>query len=325
MAGEFPAWSLNAAANASADDTINLREGMSPSSVNDSCRAMMAAIASYRDDVSGLLTTGGTSTAYTVTTNQGLSATPNDGQLLTITPHADNGIAPTLAADGGTAFAIQSAPGAAIGGGTIVLGTPYSVKFNLSASAWILHEFFGNPYSIPLGGMIDYFGTTAPSSNFVFPFGQAISRTTYAALFAMFGTTFGVGDGVTTFNIPDMRGRVGVGKDDMGGAAAGRVTTAGSGVDGATLGAVGGAQNVTISIAQLPVHTPTIASNTLTYDKGSATTVGASDTAIITVNRNFTTTPTAVGGSITMNAIGSGNATPIMPPTQVLNKLLRVF
>lgn len=72
--------------------------------------------------------------------------------------------------------------------------------------------------------------------------GQAVSRTTYAALFAAIGTAWGVGDGSTTFNVPDLRGRSLFGRDDMGGTAASRVTNGGSGVNGATLGAVGGNQ-----------------------------------------------------------------------------------
>lgn len=57
-------------------------------------------------------------------------------------------------------------------------------------------------------------------------YGQAISRTTYADLFAFMGTTYGAGDGSTTFNLPDYRGRALWGQDDMGGVAAGRITSA---------------------------------------------------------------------------------------------------
>src|SRR6185437_12158532 len=101
-------WSETASSNASADPTINWREGQPPSSVNDSARAMMAALAAYRDDISGLVTTGGTATAYTVTTNQGLcaapSTTPQNGQELAITASNTNGTSPTLAADSCSAF-----------------------------------------------------------------------------------------------------------------------------------------------------------------------------------------------------------------------------
>jgi microcystin-dependent protein len=73
--------------------------------------------------------------------------------------------------------------------------------------------------------------------------GSAVSRTTFAAAFAIMGTTFGAGDGTTTFNIPDLRGRVMAGLDNMGGTAAGRITAAVCSVPGATLGGAGGGQN----------------------------------------------------------------------------------
>jgi hypothetical protein len=89
-------WQLSqtSSSNGSADPAINFREGQSPSSVNDSARALMAAVAQYLDDISGSLTTTGTGSAYLVTTNQGLPNPPTDGQLLAITPNVTNGAAP---------------------------------------------------------------------------------------------------------------------------------------------------------------------------------------------------------------------------------------
>lgn len=95
--------------------------------------------------------------------------------------------------------------------------------------------------AIPIGVVLPYAATAAPTG-WLLCYGQAVSRTTYAPLFAIIGTVHGVGDGSTTFNVPDLRGRVPVGKDNMGGTPANRVTTAVSGVDAATLGAVGGSQ-----------------------------------------------------------------------------------
>ena len=94
---------------------------------------------------------------------------------------------------------------------------------------------------VPIGSGTEFWGTSAPAG-WLFAAGQAVSRTTYAKLFAVIGITYGAGDGSTTFNLPDKRGRVSVSKDDMLGSAAARVTTAGSGVDGTTLGAAGGDQ-----------------------------------------------------------------------------------
>lgn len=72
----------------------------------------------------------------------------------------------------------------------------------------------------------------------------------------------GIGDGSTTFNVPDRRGRSGVGHDKMGAAsAAGRLTSVGSGLNGALLGAYGGAETYSLTTAQMPTHTH---ANTLT-------------------------------------------------------------
>lgn len=84
----------------------------------------------------------------------------------------------------------------------------------------------------------------APPDRHLWCYGQAVSRTTYAALFAVIGVTYGPGDGSTTFNIPDVRGRSMFGNDANGGSAALRLTAAASGVNGVVTGSVGGDQRV---------------------------------------------------------------------------------
>jgi microcystin-dependent protein len=63
--------------------------------------------------------------------------------------------------------------------------------------------------------MIDYAGGTAPSG-WIMCDGAAVSRTVYAGLFAAIGTAYGAGDGSTTFNLPDFRGRFARYMDNMG-------------------------------------------------------------------------------------------------------------
>ncbi len=77
--------------------------------------------------------------------------------------------------------------------------------------------------TIPSGMLAPFAGTSAPTGWFLC-FGQAVSRSTYASLFTAIGTTYGVGDGTSTFNLPDLRGRTIAGVDDMGGSAASRLT-----------------------------------------------------------------------------------------------------
>lgn len=92
---------------------------------------------------------------------------------------------------------------------------------------------------LPAGAVIPYAGSAAPAG-WLLCGGQAVSRSDYAALFAIIGTTYGSGNGSTTFNVPDLRGRVVAGEDDMGGTAANRLTAGNSGITGTTLGAAGG-------------------------------------------------------------------------------------
>lgn len=68
----------------------------------------------------------------------------------------------------------------------------------------------GSEAAIPTGTLTAYTGTTAPAGWLICD-GTAISRSTYSELFAIVGTTYGSGDGSTTFNLPDLRGRVIVG------------------------------------------------------------------------------------------------------------------
>jgi microcystin-dependent protein len=103
---------------------------------------------------------------------------------------------------------------------------------------------------VPAGCVMPFAGA-APPDGWLLCYGQAVSRTSYSDLFAAIGTTYGAGDGSTTFNLPDLRGRVAAGKDDMGGSAAGRLTSA---VSGATLGASGGEQSHVLSTAEIPAH-----------------------------------------------------------------------
>ncbi|MDE2604055.1 MAG: tail fiber protein, partial [Bradyrhizobium sp.] len=105
-----------------------------------------------------------------------------------------------------------------------------------------------NPYNVPLGAGLDYWGAVVPNSSFAFPAGQAISRTTYATLFAIMGTTYGTGDGSTTFNLPDKTGRVSA----MQEASAARLTSTYFGGNSTILGSVGGGESETLVSGNIP-------------------------------------------------------------------------
>lgn len=108
---------------------------------------------------------------------------------------------------------------------------------------------------LPVGAYFPYAGTSAPSG-YLLCYGQAVDRDDYAALFSAIGTTYGPGDGSTTFNIPDLRGRVVAGKDDMGGSSANRLTDADDGLNGDTLGDTGGGETQVLVTGNLPAYTP---------------------------------------------------------------------
>ena len=92
-------------------------------------------------------------------------------------------------------------------------------------------------------GVIEAYASNTAPSGYLLCNGQAVSRTTYANLFKVIGTTYGAGDGSTTFNVPNLNGRVVVGKSSS---------------TFTTLGQTGGEINSTLSTANLPAHTHTV-------------------------------------------------------------------
>ena len=71
---------------------------------------------------------------------------------------------------------------------------------------------------VPVGVVLPFAGSSAPTSLYLLCDGAAVSRTTYAALFSILSTAYGSGDGTTTFNVPDLRGRLPVGLNSGGAA-----------------------------------------------------------------------------------------------------------
>lgn len=137
----FPAYSKTAASNATADSAQNWAEGMASSAVNDSARGGMASLAKWRDDTNGSLVTGGTSTAYTVTTNTGMDALAANYQI-TFQVNADNGGTTTLNVDSKGAKPLRSAAGVELVAGQLKNGGVYAATYFTSNSGeWIIHSF----------------------------------------------------------------------------------------------------------------------------------------------------------------------------------------
>jgi len=179
----------------------------------------------------------------------------------------------------------------------IYIPTNTGYKFTLNTSADVLVWTQDNislvsvatppaPAAVPTGAILAY-GAAAAPSGYLLCDGTAVDRTVYAALFAVLSTTYGAGDGVSTFNVPDMRQKFVLGK-----------ATAGT---GSTLGGSGGAIDHTHTG---PSHTHTYSdttsapSATVVVQLGSGTTV-ATDTH--THTSSGTTAASGTGATGTNN------------------------
>ena len=178
---------------------------------------------------------------------------------------------------------------------------------------------------VPTGTVYDFAGAEANvPTGYLLCYGQNVSRTTYAALFALIGTTYGAGDGSTTFGLPDLRGRVVAGKDNMGGSTASRLTNAASGITGTTLGASGGNETHTLTTAQMPTHTHIQNSHVHVQNRGQT-----GSTVTLTVGSGqWDSSPTSAGyntqsATAVNQTEGSGNAHNNTQPTFILNKIIK--
>ncbi len=142
---------------------------------------------------------------------------------------------------------------------------------------------------IPPGSIFPYAASTAPAG-FLLCYGQAISRTDYANLFGTIGTTYGKGDGSTTFNVPDLRGRTLIGIDDMGGTSANIVTDHNADI----LSGTGGEEQHILINNEMPSHTHTylLGGSNINVIGGSTTDQGDGNRGTPTLN-----TGSAGGGS----------------------------
>lgn len=201
---------------------------------------------------------------------------------------------------------------------------------------------FVKAFSVPIGVVLPYAGSSSPDDTFLLAQGQPISRVNYAVLFSLIGTTYGIGDGSTTFNLPNLTQRMPLG--------------AGVGYD---LGTAGGAATHTLSINEMPVHTPTgsLGAHTHTLNdpehahnfyaytsggqdnsddfghantgiagerdgnKGYINNNGSGTQIIATSTTGITVNPSAP--NITLNSIGGGLPHNNLPPYTVLNFIIK--
>lgn len=184
---------------------------------------------------------------------------------------------------------------------------------------------------VPTGAVLPFAGATAPTG-FLLADGTAVSRTTYAALYAITGDLYGAGNGSTTFNLPNLKGRFPVGRD----AAQAEFDTRGE---------TGGEKTHTLTTAEMPSHTHTQDAHTHTQDAhnhfeaGRRTIVessgygltsspnGFADRVVVTGGADLQTdTKVAVNQSTTATNqnTGGGDAHNNLQPYLVMNYIIKV-
>ena len=156
---------------------------------------------------------GGTN-AYTATFIPAIVAL-TDGIKYRFKANAANTGASTLNASSLGATPIVNWYGNPLVGGEIVananIEVTYNTSFNGGSGAWVIENTIALP---PVGSTMRWKTSTAPAGWLVCG-GQAVSRTVYSALFSLLGTTYGVGDGSSTFNLPNSTDRMNIGAGNL--------------------------------------------------------------------------------------------------------------
>ena len=297
ISSDLKNWSATASSNSPAGSTAigtgmapNLREiqkvvrqdlASKGADIASASTTDVGAVAGYMHDITGTTTITGLGTV-----SAGITKILKFEGALTLTHNATSLILP---------------------GGTSILTADGDIGIFISEGSgnWRCVSYTPAGRDAPCGVVVPYAGTAAPSG-WLLCYGQAVSRTTYAGLFAILSTTYGTGDGSSTFNLPDLRGRVIAGQDDMGGTSANRLTGVTGSVDGDVLGGTGGEETHTLSTAEMPSHTHATDIGIPgggAFAAGSAAGTGA--------------------GSFVTGATGGGGAHNNVQPTIILNYIIR--
>lgn len=223
-------------------------EGQTPASLNDSARQVMADLATFVRQLPWVkLTTG-----LTLVRNSNSQFQLTGIDVTTMYP------AGRRLREIGATTVYGSVASSSFSGGNTLVNVTNDAGANIPASLTAVDVSASDllsitPAATPASGTPNTPGTlrwsaaSTPESDELLCDGSAVARTTYAALFAKIGTTWGAGNGSTTFNVPDIRGRVLI------------AVGAGSGLTARTLGQQTiGAETVVLTAANLASHTHSI-------------------------------------------------------------------
>src|SRR5262249_3727051 len=192
--------------------------------------------------------------------------------------------------------------------GTIItaLGWNQSARDNLN---------YLKEHEVPTGALIMFAANVAPTG-YLLCDGAAVSRTGYSALFAVISTLYGVGNGTTTFNVPDLRGRIALGFG------------AGAGLTARSNGQNGGAESHALTTAELAAHHHSVGGHihdlkSFPYDPPT-TSIGGFH--MINQSPSGTTghiTTEGASGATDTADTGSGTAGSLMNPYLVVNYIIK--
>jgi microcystin-dependent protein len=261
-------------------------------------------------------------------TENTLALSVNQQGTADIAHFKDNGSSALIVKDGGTVGINTSTPSA-------------SYKLDVNGNSNTANRVYQEGFMlVPPGAMMPYAAASAPGG-WLLCDGSAVSRTTYATLYGLIGTTYGIGDGEFTFNLPNLKGRMIVGLN-------------GADASFDALGETGGSKTATLTTTELPAHTHTGTTDTAgahshTYNDAyfaENRSGGANNkfgTSVSTDNDNsfiwrapsqtngWSDSPENINTSsvldhshtFTTNSTGSGSSFSIMNPYFVLNYIIK--
>ena len=195
-------------------------------------------------------------------------------------------------------------------------GTPGEGKVLTSDAAGLASWTSPTPAQQVLTGSITSFAgaNLPPSSGYLICDGSAVSRTTYANLFLVIGTTYGSGDGTTTFNLPDLRGRTIIG------------TGQGIALTNRTLASTGGEEAHTLSVNEMPSHNHSITDpgHNHLFSKNLEVTRTSSNGNDYVTKMSFANISTSTATTdISIDNSGGGQAHNTMSPYISLNYIIK--
>jgi microcystin-dependent protein len=302
--GTMPSWNGSAA----------------PSTLDDAGRALQGAVTREWNWRNYTLTAGGTANTKTLTYSVAPQAYYN--QRFAFIANAANTGTVTLNVNGLGAKAIKKDIWGTLtdlASGDMPTGVFVEVAFNTVADCFVwvnrgvVQSVSGvvglqdalDAARMPAGALSPFAGATAPTG-WLLCHGQAISRSSFAALFAILGTAYGAGDGSTTFNLPDLRDRVIAGKGDMGGTNAGRLSITLTGTTSAGSAVITGLSSTAgLAVGMLAIGPNIPAGRTIasidsatqvTLDSGASVTLGTAGIRFAVIDSN---TLGATGGAAT--------------------------